>query len=74
MAYHYTEPGYSPIVVGATYKRRGNFWWGSYAHLRKHNEATGICLVVSEHGTPYWVSAAELSNWTLLAVPIARTA
>lgn len=64
MAFHQNEVGYTPIVVGGTYKRKLNSY-GTW-RLRRYNETHGICVIVSELGTTNYVSESTLKSWHLI--------
>ena len=70
MAAHYVEPGHTPVVVGGDYTRFRSYtsriFW---CRLRSQNEVTGTCVLVSEGGHVFFVSASELSQWRLVRRP-----
>jgi hypothetical protein len=63
MAYHYTEKGHSPMVVGALYSRTTSHH--DLYKLKTINTATGMCKLTYEFGVVL-MSEAELSNWHLV--------
>jgi hypothetical protein len=71
MAFHYTEPGTVPIILGAVYSRwPANSRYSIYSHARLTliNEGTGCGKMHAiESGYAFYVSLAELSRyWHLI--------
>lgn len=63
MAYHYIEPDYTKLEIGALYAD-DLYKYASKSKLRKVNNTTGICLLMEIYsGTTYYISVTQLSNW-----------
>jgi len=69
VAYHYIEPGYTPIEVGYLYASS----LGPYAtkaKLKRVNHATGTCVLTYEFGGgTLYLSTTKLSNWHRIGKP-----
>ena len=62
MAYHYREPGFTPIEVGRFYASSLHYY--SYkSRLKRYNPDTGICALATESGLLHYLSATDLSHW-----------
>ena len=62
MAYHYREPGHSPLVLGEMYAMDLHCY-SSKCKLKRMNQATGICAIAYEWGSVVYISATDLSHW-----------
>jgi hypothetical protein len=68
VAYHYTEPGYSPIEVGYLYASSLGLY-ATKAKLKRVNHTTGTCVLAYEFGDILYLSTAKLSNWHRIGKP-----
>jgi hypothetical protein len=65
MAYHYREPGFTRIEIGAVYVQ--SLHWYSYRYrLRRYNPATGICVLGATDGYVIYLSETDLSHYHLI--------
>jgi len=62
MAFHYREPGFTPIEVGRFYLRSSHYY-NFKSKLKRHNPATGICVLAYDGGGVHYLSATDLSHW-----------
>lgn len=62
MAYHYREPGFTPIEVGSFYSSSLSYYQFK-CKLKRYNPATGICVLSYDNGNLWYLSATDLSHW-----------
>lgn len=62
MAYHYREPGFTPIEVGVFYARSLHYY-SSKVKLKRYNPTTGSCVIAYDSGSVVYLSDTDLSHW-----------
>lgn len=62
MAFHYRDPGFSPIEVGRFYASSLHYY-NSKGKLKRYNPSTGICVIAYDSGSIEYLSDTDLSHW-----------
>ncbi|MFA6608961.1 MAG: hypothetical protein WCT07_03590 [Candidatus Paceibacterota bacterium] len=68
MAFHDDTGGYTPLIIGALYKRTLAFYDGGTWRLKRHNNISGICTLAREGVYPItiFVSENQLKSWHIV--------